>query len=102
MRKIKKINICERRALHIWYIFVYLLLLAVKISVKKVNQAARRWLVKSNSFLIGVFIFMLNTDWNAKNHFNVNSISDFYKHLKRNQSSIIYIDNLTDLINLTL
>ena len=45
---------------------------------------------------------MLNTDWNAKNHFNVNSISDFYKHLKRNPSSIIYIDNLTDLINLTL
>ena len=56
------------------------------------------WLVKSNSFLIGVFIFMLNADWIAKKHFNVNSISHFYKHLKRNQSSIIYIDNLTDLI----
>ena len=44
------------------------------------------WLVKHNSFLIGGFIFMLNTDWMAKKQLYVNSISHFYKqqskHLK--------------------
>ena len=43
---------------------------------------------------------MLNTDWIAKRQLNVNSINLFYKHLKRNQSSIIYLYNLTDLIKL--
>ena len=33
------------------------------------------WLVKTNSFLIGDFIFMLNTDWMAKRQLNVNSIN---------------------------
>ena len=37
------------------------------------------WLVKHNSFLIGGFIFMLNTDWMAKKQLYVNSISHFYK-----------------------
>ena len=54
------------------------------------------------SFLIGDFIFMLNTDWMAKKQLNVNSINIFYKqekkHLKRDQNSIIQLYNLTDLI----
>ena len=37
------------------------------------------WLVKTNSFLIGGFIFMLNTDWIVKKQLNVNSINYFYK-----------------------
>ena len=51
------------------------------------------WLVKTNSLVIGDFIFMLNTDWMTKRQLNVNSINHFYKqqtkHLKRNQNSII-------------
>ena len=67
------------------YIFVYLLHLAVKTSVRNVVKLPEDdWLVKSNSFLIGDFIFMLNTDWIAKKQLNVKSINYFHKHLKRN------------------
>ena len=90
-RKIRKINICERRVLYISYIFAYLLLLAVKTPEDD--------LVKFNSFPIGDFIFMLNTDWIAKKQLNVNSVNKFYKHLKRNQNSTIEFYNLTDLID---
>ena len=49
------------------------------------------WLVKTNSFLIGDFIFILNVDWMAKKQLNVNSINHLNKkqkkHLKRNQNS---------------
>ena len=41
-RKVRKANICERRVPHISYAFAYLLLLAVKTSVRKVNQATRK------------------------------------------------------------
>ena len=49
--------------------FVYFCIFAsltVKTSVRKVNQTTRRCLVrvKTNSFLIGNFITMLNTDCN--------------------------------------
>ena len=37
------------------------------------------WLVKTNSFLIGGFMFMLDTDWIAKKQLNLNSINHFYK-----------------------
>ena len=49
------------------------------------------WLVKTNSFLIGDFIFILNVDWMAKKQLNVNSINHLNKkqkkHLNRNQNS---------------
>ena len=37
------------------------------------------WLFKTNSFLIGDFIFMLSTDWMAKKQLNVSSIDHFCK-----------------------
>ena len=37
------------------------------------------WLVKTNSFLIGDFIFMLNADWMAKKQLDVNPFNHFYK-----------------------
>ena len=42
------------------------------------------WLFKTNSFQIGDFIFMLNTDWMAKKQLNVNSINHFYKQWTKN------------------
>ena len=36
---------------------------SVKTFVNKVND----WLIKTNSFLIGEFIFVLNTDWQKNN-----------------------------------
>ena len=54
--------------------------------------------VKTNSFLNGDFIFILNTDWMAKRQLNINSINHFYKqqtkHLKKTE-----FYNLTDLIS---
>ena len=50
------------------------------------------WLVKTNRFLIGDFIFMLNVDWMAKKQLDISSINHFFKkqkkHLKRNQNFI--------------
>ena len=37
------------------------------------------WLVKTNRFLIGDFIFMLNVDWMAKKQLDVSSINHFFK-----------------------
>ena len=37
------------------------------------------WLVETNGFLIGDFIFMLNADWMEMKQLNVNSINYFYK-----------------------
>ena len=43
------------------------------------RKSENDWLVKTNSFLFGDFIFMLDTDWMAKKQLNVNSINHFYK-----------------------
>ena len=37
------------------------------------------WLVKTNNFLIGDFIFMANTDWMAKKQLDVNFINHLHK-----------------------
>ena len=37
------------------------------------------WLVQTNSFLIGGFIFLLNVDWIAKKQLDVNSLNHFCK-----------------------
>ena len=45
----------------------------------KIKLPEDDWLVKTNSFLIGGFMFMLDTDWISKKQLNLNSINHFYK-----------------------
>ena len=60
--------------------------LAVKTSQgKQIIPPEDDWLVKTNRFLIGGFVFMLDIDWIAKKQLNVNSMNVI---LKGNQNSI--------------
>ena len=71
---------------------------------KQIKLPEDDWLVKNNSFQIGDFIFMLNTDWMAKKQLNVYLINHgrktAEKAFNRNQNSIIQLYKLSDLIYL--
>ena len=55
---------------------------SVKTFVNKVND----WLIKTNGFLIGEFIFVLNTDWRRNNWMlTLISIKVNIKKIKTNQ-----------------